>query len=192
MIIDSIFKVVTGIIKLRGATDNTLIGNVGDRLKVTSNSSPLASKKYRVLDLNASNGGVARETVITNTTWVDIYSCTGTGTFHSVRATLETGNDWRVRVLIDGTEEILLDSNGILTNDMTSDSIYDLDPSGKSSSELFDEVGLFMGAHDQFCFTGPTGLGIPYTTSIAIKVKRETGAATKKFKGGVITITKET
>lgn len=32
--IDSLIKYVTGIVRLRGATDNTAIGNVGDRLKV--------------------------------------------------------------------------------------------------------------------------------------------------------------
>lgn len=42
--IDSIVKVVRGILKLRGATDNTLIGNVSDSLKVNqTNSIPAGS-----------------------------------------------------------------------------------------------------------------------------------------------------
>lgn len=35
--IRSVFSYVQGLISLRGATDNTLIGNIGDRLKVDSN-----------------------------------------------------------------------------------------------------------------------------------------------------------
>lgn len=36
--LNSILKVIRGIVKLRGGTDNSLIGNVGDRLKVTDDS----------------------------------------------------------------------------------------------------------------------------------------------------------
>src|SRR6267143_1654293 len=39
--IDSIVKVIRGIVKLRGGTDNTVIGNVSDMLKVTATSSIL-------------------------------------------------------------------------------------------------------------------------------------------------------
>jgi len=35
MNVDSILKVVRGIVRLRGATDNTLIGNTGDALHVS-------------------------------------------------------------------------------------------------------------------------------------------------------------
>jgi hypothetical protein len=34
-VIDSIVKYIIGIVKLRGASDNTQIGNISDRLKVT-------------------------------------------------------------------------------------------------------------------------------------------------------------
>lgn len=38
--IDSVFKYITGIVKLRGGTDNTIIGNTSDSLKVTITSIP--------------------------------------------------------------------------------------------------------------------------------------------------------
>lgn len=38
--LNSIVKIIRGIIRIRGASDNTLIGNVNDRLKVTNSSSP--------------------------------------------------------------------------------------------------------------------------------------------------------
>lgn len=47
--IDSVVKVIRGAVKIFGNTDNTLIGNVGDALKVTSKSDILSSKTFSAL-----------------------------------------------------------------------------------------------------------------------------------------------
>lgn len=67
--IDSIVKIVRGIIKLRGASDNTLIGNTGDRLKVdpgtiTAVLSPNTNAPFnaRIKKIIASN-----QTIFSNT-----------------------------------------------------------------------------------------------------------------------------
>jgi hypothetical protein len=62
--LNSILKVVRGIVKLRGNTDNSLIGNVGDRLKVdvgsTSSTSELDSNlvfSAGIKNVNAPSSG---------------------------------------------------------------------------------------------------------------------------------------
>src|SRR5574343_541229 len=79
--LDSIVKVITGKVKIRGATDNTLIGNSGDRLKVQMApyepatfsvlvpSVAIANNKSMVSLLNASGSTVTiklREVKIVN------------------------------------------------------------------------------------------------------------------------------
>lgn len=151
------------------------------------------SCKLRYLDMNDGNGGVARDTVISDASWVDLFSYTNArgGLLVGFRMTLETGADWRVRLVVDGDELFIDSTDGLLTNNMTSDAIYDVDPSGKSSTELAENLGLFIGAHDQFTWNGPLGRPVNYTESVSIKVKRDTGKATKKFKGGFIILTKD-
>lgn len=66
--IDSIVKIVRGILKIRGNTDNTLIGNVSDNLKVYPAELPtfvsyvadvaIGNNKSMISILNASGSGV--------------------------------------------------------------------------------------------------------------------------------------
>lgn len=148
------------------------------------------SSKLRYLDMNVSNGGVARATSITNSTWVDVFSYTGSGLLTNFLINIEEGNNWRIRLLVDSEE--VFESTGLLTTDLSGDSVYDLDPSGKSIDENAGLYGLFLGAHDAFRWSGPLGIPVKYNSSVVIKVKREAGASTKKFQAGLVILTKET
>lgn len=181
--------------QLEGATDGTLIGNVGDSLKVvvgtfTGNTSffNVWSKKLRQLDMNASNGGVARGTSITNSSWVDIFSYSGSGFFAGAIINIETFTLWRMRIVID-SQEILLDSNGILSDDIQGDTVYDMDDTSDVTQAV---IGISKGSHDRFVYSPPLNFPIYYSTSISIKLKRDTGAPSKKFQAGFINLSKET
>lgn len=184
--------------ELLGGTDQTKIGNVGDRLKVdatvsvTSAGIPSWSKKLRYIDMNATTGGVARGTSITVASgWVDVFNYTGSGSLVSLVLNLEGTSDWRVRVQVDG--EDLFGSTGILTNDLTSDTLYDLDGSGKSAEEgLGFSHGVFIGSHNTFHWRGPMENPVAYASSVVVEVARNTGAAAKNFRAGLIVLTKET
>jgi len=54
--IDSVVKVIRGAVKIFGNSDNTLIGNVGDALKVTSRSDILSSKTFSALVVGSQIG----------------------------------------------------------------------------------------------------------------------------------------
>lgn len=157
---------------------------------VTSGTSASWSSKLRQIDMNAGTGGVARATSITNATWVDIFNYSGSGKLAAFLVALETGDSWRIRLLIDG-EEILQDSGGILLDDITGDALYDMDNSGKNMNEIFEGVGIFFGSHDIFRWNGPLGIPIAYSSSVVVKLKRETGAASKRFRAGFAVLTKE-
>lgn len=148
------------------------------------------SSKLRYVDMNASNGGVARGTSITNAAWVDVFSYTGSGNLTNFLLNIEGSADWLVRLVVDGEE--LFGSAGLAINDVTGDSLYDLDPSGKSVSEDQDSFGVFQGTHDVFRWSGPLYIPVKYTSSVAIKITRAPGAAAKKFQAGFIILSKDT
>lgn len=64
---DSVLKVVRGIVKLRGGTDNTVIGNVSDRLKVDSFPSDVGGQS-RFGDVSTA---VIAQAVVRRTTYTE-------------------------------------------------------------------------------------------------------------------------
>lgn len=146
------------------------------------------SNKLRVLDMNVSNGGVARGTSITNSAWVDVYSYTGSGYLAGFILNLETFIDWLVRLTIDG-QEIIISSDGIISDEITADTIYDLDDVTDINQAA---LGISKGSHDRLVFTPPLNIPIYFASSISIKVKRVATKASKKFQAGLIWISKET
>lgn len=146
------------------------------------------SSKLKYLDMNASNGGVARLTPITNTTWVNVFSYSGSGYLSGFLLNVETFPLWRFRIIVDGSD-IMIDSNGMLTDNMTDDNIYDLDVDLDVSQT---SVGMSKGSHDRILFNPPLGTPIYFQTSIQIQLKRDTGAGNKKFQAGLIIMSKET
>jgi hypothetical protein len=177
--------------RIEGATDGTLIGNEGDKLKVLSTlvqstgSVPSVNSKLRYSDMNATEGGVARGTSITNAAWVTVFGYAGKGLLHSFSINLETDSLWLVRFLVDGEE--IFGSNGIATSDMVTLSLYDLN----SVSVHLSNVGISIDENKLFVWTCPSGWPVRYSTSVSILLRRATGAASKKIQAGIVVLTKE-
>jgi hypothetical protein len=141
--------------------------------------------KLRYIDMNASNGGVARASAIT-TTWTDIFSYSGSGYVAGFIVNVETFTLWKFRLIIDGEE--IFDSNGITSDDITTDTLYDLDDVTDVNQAA---IGISKGSHDRFVFSAPLGQVIKYTSSVTIKLARVSGGS-KKFQAGLIILSKET
>lgn len=165
-------------------------GELLTKTKITqvSGSMNTFSNKLRYDDMNASTGGVARATSVLNSAWTRVYSYTGSGLMVGFLITLENSDSWQVRLVVDGEE--ILGANGILTDDLLGDQIYDMDTSGKAIPELDANFGLFMGTHDRFMCSMPIPIG--FSTSVNIYLKRITGAASKRFRAGLAVIQKDT
>lgn len=176
-------------IAIDGGTDNTPIGNVGDRLKVDiiSSGSPSAfSKKLRFRDMNATTGGVARGTVVTALAWTTLFSRSGSGLFTglTVNGSTMTSN-WLFRFLVDGEE--IFPSTGMPTSDMNSLNIYNL---GTTTTNTTTQ-GLNIAVNSSsFFFTSPAYAPIIYGASLSILARTATG--TKTFNAGLIVLTEET
>lgn len=168
------------LVGIMGDTDNTRIGNVLDRLKVTSN---LWTKKLQWVDLNATSGGVARDTQI-GTTFTDIFSYTGSGYFVGFNLCLEDKANWYIRIVVDGSD-VLMGSTGIYTADMVSKIIYGWEP-----GDTADTMNLGLDVKDETIKLQVPLHAIRYDTSIAIKVKHST--TLKKFRAGIALLEKST
>jgi hypothetical protein len=137
----------TGLLRLLGATDGTAIGNVGDRLKVSTNS----SAKFRV---NFASPALA----VTGSSYTSIYSYTGSGTFYGT--VIDSNQDgFQLRVLIDGTEVVVTDISGTQLNG-----------AGLAGNGYLTRVSAGSVA-----FFPPNG--ISYTTSLQILGKRDNNGA---------------
>lgn len=184
-----LFRIVHGAVKLIGNTDGTKIGNVGDKLKTTAT---LTAGEAGVSACNKSlryrPPSLALDTVVTST-FVDAFSRTGSGLLFGFRLNLERADqDWRIRLLIDGTDDLLFDSNGISTDRMDDKKGFAFDhDSGQ------DPMGLILGMslHDKiFTLAAPLQCTIEYSTSIAIKIAKN--GASKKFRDGIFLLSEET
>ncbi len=96
--------------RIVGDSDGTLIGNVGDRMKVdaevtiipSSGTIPSVGSKLRYDDMNASTGGIARGTSISTGVWTKIYEYLGSGIVTSCLINLEDKKNWAIRLQVDG------------------------------------------------------------------------------------------
>lgn len=188
------------LVEVIGGTDGTAVGNVGDRLKVDASvvlaggATQSYTSKLRYDDMNATTGTLARGASVTAASgWNKVYGYTGTGLLSGCVISLETKDDWAIRIVIDGEEIFGTGTgNGILSTDIHTDSIYDADTSGRSVPELDQDLGLFWGAHDRFQWAGPLLIPVSFSSSIDIYIRRTVGAATKKFQAGYVVIEKRT
>lgn len=171
---------------IMGATDATKIGNTGDRLKVESAFStsistiPGISKLYYD-DMNASNGGVARDTQIT-TAYTTIYNKSGLGLIFGFSVSFE-GN-------ILGSDEFILKFTvdslvvaEISTSDIGTNALYNL---GTAQDAII--LG-WQTVNNNVMFKAPAG-GVRYNTSVKIEIKKASGS-NKRFRAGLIGLTKE-
>ena len=181
--------------RITGGTTRALIGNTGDRLKVDANLTSISTgalsqypNKLRQLDINASNGGIARGTTITNSTWADVFFYSGSGSMISFFLNLEHNADWLIRLIIDG--EDVFSSSGILSTDFMATSIYNI--SGNEEDALVAGLGFYFKSNGNFVWVSPLNTPVRYNTSVTVKLKRNSGANSKKFQAGLINLTKET
>ena len=174
---------------LKGATDGTLIGNVGDRLKVNATFGTItigrpfsfnASLRYEDMNLIARNSAI-----LGNGAFTTIYSVTGSGLLNWFLINLESKDHWLVRLVVDGQE--IFGSTGLKSMDMQAGGAYDLD---KSNDEESDAFGLRWGKNEKLLFSGPMSIPIEFTTSLSIKIARTNGESSKKFKAGLACVVK--
>lgn len=184
-------NLVDGSPYIQGATDDTLVGNIGDRLKtttvITASSVSAFSSKLRYDDMNVSTGGVARGSTVTDAAWTTVYSYTGSGVITGIGMNLQTANsDWLLRLLVDGTNEIT-GSGGILTSDI--DSVYGM----TVGPQNIVGIGIGLGVDTGHLYLSiPISSSLTYTSSVSILLRRATAAQSKLFYGGIIVLTKET
>jgi hypothetical protein len=181
---------ITTSTQIVGSDGATIIGNSLDLLKVETkpasitSTTPSWSKFLRYVDMNASNGGIARGTSIaTSTTWHTIFNYSGSGFLAAFLINVETFTGWEFRLVVDSETIFTLSDN-----DMTSDSIYDLDDVTDSNQAF---IGLSKGAHDRFIWHSPLSAPVYYSSNITIQIRRPTAPA-KKFQAGLVILSKET
>ena len=181
-------------IVIRDAVANSYGAKVdsNNRLWVQANMSQVPSgliamnSKLRYLDMNASNGGVARGSTI-STSWVDVFNRSGSGYLFFGIISFETNTDWEIRIIID--DEDLFGIKGISMNDITGNSIYDLDTTGKGNGDLDDHIGIVLGDNNRLTWHPPTGASLYFASNVIFKVKRRAGSASKKFNAGLVSLT---
>jgi hypothetical protein len=146
---------------------------------------PTLTAKLRYDDMNASNGGVARGTSITNAAWTQVYGYSGHGLIHGFILNIETKDKWLVRFVIDNEE--IFSSSGLLTNDFIADDVWDID---NAPNEEYGNIGIHFGEHDKILW-GFDSLPLKFNTSVSIYLRRKAGEGSKKFRAGLMVITKE-
>lgn len=175
--------------RIEGGTDNTIIGNTGDRLRVeaaySSSIFPASwDKKLRYDDMNASNGGVARNTSIaTSATWTTIYSYSGSGYIGGLLINVDTFTGWEFRLVVDG--DVIY---SFVSEDLTTDTLYDVDDVTDSNTAF---LGISKGAHDKFTWHPPLSVPMKYDATVVVQLRRPTAGA-KRFQAGLIIIGKLT
>jgi hypothetical protein len=140
------------------------------------------TNKLSYVDMNASNGGIARGTSV-STSWTNVFSYTGSGLLAGFLINLETFTLWDVRLVIDGVVIFTLNSD-----DISGDTVYDLDDITDINQAY---LGISKGSHDRVVYTSPLKIPIRYQTSLVIAIKKTSGG-TKKFQAGLVVLTKET
>ncbi len=133
-------------------------------------------------EMNASNGGVARDTFIAGT-FVDVYNKTvsGGGLLHGFTFGLEGPDQWYFRLLIDSVD-VWFGTTGIYTADMESGNIYGIDKGTPTRPYVLG----FGRDGNTFRFHGPGGHPIAFTSNVTIKAKTETLLLNKRFRGGFL------
>lgn len=161
-----------GAIKIKGDTDQTLIGNVGDSLKVTSATSatpgsPVISKKLRY-DFSTS-------AVVLTASYQTILSYTGSGKFCSFAVQAEASQT-EYKLTIDSTE-VIFEVTGLIMQAIAHSVNYQIGPFGLTVTS----------DAKRFLFNPP--FPIPFSSNVKLEA-RESGG--KRIFERVLTVTKET
>jgi hypothetical protein len=162
--------------------DNTRIGNIGDRLKITNSASPFSAQNSFFLDLNASVGGLNREANVPST-FTDLYNYAGIGTFLGFLVTLENAKDFWVRVVVDDIYFPFFGSNGLSLNDVDNNALYDISGLSGQGSDAFS----MSYNQNTFCWTCSCGIG--FSSRIQLQTRR--GGSVRKFRAGFVRVVYE-
>lgn len=169
---------VNGGSKYRLCVDSSL-----DSTDSSPGTIPSTTSKLRYDDMNATTGGVARDTEITvAASWTQVYTYSGSGLFFGYLLQLESlgSSGWDMRLVVDGEE--IFGASGINLEDIDNGAGYQLNAASKHEHKL----GLYI---DGYAFVWQPPFPMIYNSSIAIHLKR-TGTG-KKFKAGLATLSKE-
>lgn len=164
-----------------GSTDNTPIGNVGDRLKVdTILNNSLSYRRFAFEDAQ-----LARDTTINPSAFTTVYEYSGSGLLYGFLVNLEgaswaEGQRWYINVLIDNTFN-MFGTNGLLFSDMTDSNVYD----SFSGTDQFDGINTDGNLFKADFMSFP----IYYASNVKIQVKRIISA--RKFRAGLVKIAKD-
>lgn len=166
---------------LQGGTTGALIGNTNDRLRVETDVLS-TNTKFLYEDMNATTGGVARDTAIT-TAYTTIYNRNGSGYLFGFTVTLEGnlvgGDPWTIKLVVDSVtlfELTSLDFDAAFwALDTSTPAIY---------------LGLEILNSKTIRFRGPQNLAIKYASNITIQAKKTTGAS-KRFRAGLVSLTRD-
>lgn len=171
---------------LQGGSDNTTIGNVGDRLKVdaqvTSSNTAFDASKNSFIDLNASVGGVARNTIIP-ATFTNVYSYTGSGVFYGFLVGTENLQDFFARVVVDGVYYPFFGTAGLSLGDVDSNALYNIREFSAQGNEPFD----MAYRNNNFYWFCSCGFG--FNTSITLQLRSVGG--NRRFRAGFVRVTKD-
>jgi len=173
---------------INGGTDNTPIGNVGDRFKVDASISSVTggtavwSNKIQYLDINSSVGTYDRGDTISSS-WADLFTYTGSGIFYGFLATMEDPKDVYFRVVSDGVD-IFNGTTGIENEDIDKRDRYNLSTHDESISPF---NGLSQNEKTTYLNLGVIA-GLRFESSFQVKIR---DGGTKKFKAGLVTILKD-
>lgn len=161
-----IFRIIQGLVGLKGDTDGTKIGNTGDRLKVDAISSvPTISNKLRI-DLSSTSISVPSSNFVT------LYSYNGSGNFFGTLLEFNNGNI-DVRLTIDG------------------EVIYTLNVNDVENAQIDQDLYAgFIRANSSNYFESTFKTPIEYSASILIEAKKSSGV-TKQMEYIVTSLTKE-
>lgn len=143
---------------------------------------PTLGNNLRYDDMNASNGGVARNTFISSS-WVTVYNYSGAGLLFGFNMNLDAISKvtWFIRLLVDGVD-VFNGTVGIKGSDLFLHSIYDIE------GPRLGMLGFNFSDHDVLRWKSPNNYPMAYSSSVEIKVKKESGD--KKFFAGLVCVTK--
>lgn len=161
--------------QIQGGTDLTIIGNVGDKLKVTTSgdvtSVPYISSKMKV------DPRFTPITIVSGGGYTTVYTYTGTG--YLLGFNLEFNNtDCIVKLVMDG--DTIMDGNSIAT-------LNGLLVTANSTDRRQAGTGVITSsATIDFSFRQPIKFNTSFTISAA------TGATSRTFNQGMIYVVKDT
>ncbi len=172
-------------VEIASGDQSGYIADVTDekRLKVDSLVTGIAlpyidASQLKFDDMNAANGGLARNTSIP-VTFTNLYLYTGSGLFKTFIVNLDGTDKAWIRLIIDGND-ILFDLNGLYNKDLKDNNVYDV-----QDIDMTTVGGL--GMHDNAIRYEPN-VSIKFDSSVVIQA-RSTG---RKFKAGFVSLIKIT